>query len=68
MPDDNPSADSPDEPDFITVDELALLLRCNPKTAYAAIDRGEIPGVLRLGRAIRIRRAALINWDGKERV
>ena len=46
----------PEEPVVLTVDELAALLRCNRKTVYAAINRGEIPGVRRLGGAIRIHR------------
>jgi len=49
-------------PAVITVDELAELLRVERKTAYAAVTRGEIPGVRRLGRCIRISRDAVIRW------
>ncbi len=64
-PYDDPENCFTDSPAFLTVEELARLLRCNVKTAYGAIERGEIPGVLRLGRMIRIRRAALLDSPGK---
>lgn len=47
------------EPEFLTVDEAADLLRINRKTLYEAIQRGEVPGVLRIRRTIRISRTAL---------
>jgi excisionase family DNA binding protein len=52
----------------LTVDELAELLRCNRKTVYAAIARGEIPGVRRLGGAIRIHRDTVLTWLGHGQV
>lgn len=55
---------------ILTIDELAQLLRVDRKTAYAAVRRGEIPGVRRLGRAIRVSRDAVLAWlaDGQGRV
>lgn len=50
----------PSEPEFLTVDEAAVLLRVNRNSLYQAIERGEVPGVRRIGRLIRIRRAALL--------
>jgi excisionase family DNA binding protein len=50
------------EPRTMTVDELAALLRVDRKSAYAAIQRDEIPGVIRVGRAIRISREAVVHW------
>ena len=50
------------EPAVLTVDELALLLRVDRKTAYAAVTRGEVPGVRRLGRTIRVHRESVITW------
>ncbi len=41
------------------VDEVAELLGCGKSTVYDAIERDELPGVLRLGRRILIGRAAL---------
>jgi excisionase family DNA binding protein len=58
-----PGAVAPAElPPTITVDELAVLLRVERKSAYAAVARGEIPGVRRIGRAIRICRDAVLQW------
>jgi excisionase family DNA binding protein len=48
------------EPEFLTVDEAAAILRVGRNAAYDAIERGEIPGVQRVGRLIRIRRKALL--------
>lgn len=47
-------------PDFLTVEEAADLLRTDRKTVYMAIRRKQLPGVMRLGRSIRIRRADLL--------
>lgn len=52
----------PEVPDFLTVDEAAALLRVNRKTLYESIRLGQIPGTVRLGRVLRIRRSALVNW------
>jgi excisionase family DNA binding protein len=46
----------------LTVDEVAALLRIERKTAYAAIQRGEIPGVRRIGSILRISREAVLDW------
>lgn len=45
-------------PGMLTVEEVAGILRVNPKTVYRAIERGELPG-LRFGRVIRVPRHAL---------
>jgi excisionase family DNA binding protein len=45
---------------FLTVPELAELLRISRNAAYLAIERGEVPGVVRIGRTIRIRRSAVV--------
>ena len=49
---------------ILNVDELAELLRMNRKSVYAAIRRGEIPGVRRVGRTIRVSRDAVLKWLG----
>lgn len=38
------------------------MLRVNRKTLYDALKQGEVPGVVRLGRSIRINRDALLAW------
>jgi len=47
-------------PEFLTVDEAAGLLRVNRKTLYESIRLGQVPGGVRIGKALRIRRAALV--------
>jgi excisionase family DNA binding protein len=46
----------------LTVDEAAAFLRVNRKTLYEAIRLGHVPGVIRLGRVIRIGQTALLPW------
>jgi excisionase family DNA binding protein len=55
-----PSATPPHSAEFLTVDEAACVLRVDRKTVYESIRRKRLPGVLRLGRTIRIRRSALL--------
>ncbi|MCP3099010.1 helix-turn-helix domain-containing protein [Myxococcus sp. K15C18031901] len=55
-------------PEFLTVDEAAAILRVNRKTLYESIRLGQMPGVVRIGKALRIRRAALVeSTPGKGR-
>lgn len=51
-----------DEHDVLTADEVAELLRVDRKSIYAAVARGEVPGVLRLGRLIRFSRSVVLRW------
>jgi excisionase family DNA binding protein len=66
----SPYLDDGAAPQVLTVDELAALLRVERKTAYAAIARGEIPGVRRIGGVIRVSREAVLAWlaSGQGRV
>ena len=47
--------------DVMTVSEVAEYLRVNPQTVYRKAKVGELPAV-RIGRAIRFRRAELDQW------
>jgi excisionase family DNA binding protein len=49
-------------PPVLTVEEIADLMRIDRKTAYTAIANGEIPGVRRLGRCIRVSRDIFLQW------
>ncbi len=49
-------------PEVLTVEEAAAFLRVNRKTLYEAVRLGSVPGIIRLGRVIRISKAALISW------
>lgn len=51
------------EPEYLTVDEAAELLRVDRKVLYREIVAGRVRGVKRIGRVIRIRRAALLEDD-----
>ena len=48
-------------PEVATVPEAARYLRVNPKTVYEAIKNGDMPSQ-RVGRVIRLRREAILNW------
>jgi excisionase family DNA binding protein len=49
-------------PAVLTVEEVADLMRIDRKTAYAAIAEGELSGVRRVGRCIRISRDVFLQW------
>jgi excisionase family DNA binding protein len=49
-----------DKTRFLTVPETARLLRINRGRAYAMANDGTLPGVIRLGRTIRVDRTQLI--------
>ncbi|MBS2031607.1 MAG: helix-turn-helix domain-containing protein [Deltaproteobacteria bacterium] len=53
------------ELELLTVDEVAALFKMTRRAVYAAVERGHLPGVVRLGgarRSIRFRRARLIEF------
>ena len=41
--------------ELLTIRETAALLRKSPKAVYALIERGALPGVVRVGRSVLIR-------------
>ena len=49
-----------EERQFLTIPETAKLLRINRGRTYAMANDGTLPGVIRLGRSIRVDRAQLI--------
>ena len=46
-------------PLLLQASEVAQLLRITPKAVYTMAERGEIPGVTRLDRRLRLRRDAI---------
>jgi len=54
----------PVEQPFLTVNEVAELLRVSTRTAYLLVQTGEVPSV-RVGGSIRIPRATLVQELGK---
>jgi excisionase family DNA binding protein len=49
-----------DEPRFLRIPEVAKLLRINRGRAYSMANDGTLPGVIRLGRTIRVDKERLI--------
>ena len=47
---------------LLTVSEVADVLRTSRKAIYAMIERGQLPGLRRIGRRVLIRRADLLHW------
>jgi excisionase family DNA binding protein len=43
-------------PELLTVEDAATMLRLTRKAAQNMIDRGQMPGVVRVGRRVRVRR------------
>jgi excisionase family DNA binding protein len=49
-------------PSLLLVSEVAAMLRTSPKAVYAMIERGLVPGVVRIGRRVLVRRDDLLHW------
>ena len=49
-------------PLLLTVDEAASLLRTSRRAVYAMLERGQLPGVTRIGRRVLFRSADLLDW------
>jgi len=47
---------------LLLVSEVAAILRTSPKAVYAMIERGLLPGVVRIGRRVLVRRDDLLHW------
>jgi excisionase family DNA binding protein len=45
-----------------TVRDLALVLHCSERHVWRQIDLGLVPGVLRIGRLVRLHRATVDSW------
>jgi excisionase family DNA binding protein len=48
----------------MTADSVSRMLRVNRKTIYEMVRTNSIPGVVRMGRALRFSRHALLRWLG----
>ena len=49
-------------PVLLTVQDVADLLRTSRTAVYAMAARSQLPGVIRIGRRLRVRRDALVDW------
>ncbi len=54
-------------PVFLTPAETADLLRTTRKAIYVMAERGQLPGVTRIGRRLLVRRDALLDWLDQKR-
>ena len=50
------------EPLLLKPGEVATLLGISRSRAYEMLARGDLPGVIRLGRSVRVSRKALVDW------
>ena len=55
-------------PQLLTTDEVADLLRTSRRAVYAMTERGQLPGVTRIGRRVLYRRDDLLDWLDQKRV
>jgi excisionase family DNA binding protein len=49
-------------PHLLTPSEVAGLLRTSKTAIYARIERGQLPGVVRVGRRVLVRESDLLEW------
>jgi excisionase family DNA binding protein len=56
-----------DEPLLLTGDDVAALLRTTRKAVYLMVERGQLPGVTRIGRRVLFHRADLLDWLRQKR-
>jgi excisionase family DNA binding protein len=54
-------------PLLLTVDEAAELLRTTRRAIYAMIERGQLPGVIRVRRRVLVRADDLLDWLDQKR-
>ena len=54
-------------PFLLTTAELANLLRTTKKAIYSMVERGQLPGVTRIGRRLMFRRNDLLRWLDESR-
>jgi excisionase family DNA binding protein len=49
-------------PMLLTADEAADLLRTSRRAIYAMVERGQLPGVVRVRRRVLLKSDALLHW------
>jgi len=54
-------------PRYLRVDEVADLLRTTPKAIYVKIERGQLPGVIRVGRRLLVSADGLLEFLSDQR-
>ena len=54
-------------PRLLTADETAEVLRTTRRGVYALVERGQLPGVTRIGRRLLVRADDLLDWLDRRR-
>ena len=54
--------------DLMTPEEVAQTLRTSRTAVYAMVQRRQLPGVIRIGRRVRVQRGVLLEWLDQNRV
>ena len=49
-------------PVLLTVEEVGSVIRKTPDAIYAMVARGQLPGVVRIGRRVLVRQSDLLDW------
>ncbi len=62
MPTQHNIPDQPTQPPMLTVDGVAKMLACSPRSVYRLADAGRIPPPVRIGGLVRWPRALLEQW------
>jgi len=52
---------------YLTVREVADVLRTSPGAIYKMVERGQLPGVIRLGTRLRFDGPSLVHWVDQNR-
>ena len=47
---------------YMAVAEVAVLLRTSAGAIYKMVERGQLPGVIRVGKRLLVERAVLVHW------
>ena len=53
-------------PTLLTTADVAELLCTTRKAVWAMVGRGQLPGVVRIGRRVLISQAAMVEWLGQK--
>lgn len=53
---------APGLPVLLNVDDVAQLLRTTDRAIYAMVERGQLPGIVRIGRRVLFRSTDLLDW------
>jgi excisionase family DNA binding protein len=54
------------QPLLLRPSEVARLLAVSRSRTYEMIARGELPGIVRIGRSVRVSRQALVDWIDRQ--